>query len=232
MLLAIDTSEQTCSAALINADGEASHRSENIGRGHAERLLPLIDELLTEFGAAYQDVTRLVVTTGPGTFTGLRVGLSVARGIALANAVPCVGLSGLEVLACQAYQENADYSCPVHALIKGRAGQVFYQQFLGAQNDGVPKKVGGPLNADIAEIAAHIEQNPGLVVGSGSELLIDYGSGHLVDASQSHHLVIDPVCLGRAGSGVDPASYRPDPLYLREADAKKAVPLLPVDGVQ
>lgn len=95
--LAIDTSEQACSVALACEGTVIDRASEIIGRGHAERLLPLIEERLAAAGRSYKDLERIAVTTGPGTFTGLRIGLSVARGLALQADIPCVGVTGLTV---------------------------------------------------------------------------------------------------------------------------------------
>ena len=230
MLLAIDTSEQTCSAALVLANKALTHRSENIGRGHAERLLPLIDELLAEKGASYKDISRLAVTTGPGTFTGLRVGLSVARGFALVNQVPCIGLSGLQVLAAQAQIDEDCADATVHALIAGRGGQAFYQAFNGMDQNGLPHARGLPINQDIDIIASRIEAAPGRVVGSGRALLVQAGfdkaAGKAIPAGD---MFIDPVQLGLRAWALDPEHFSPEPLYLRDADAKKAVPILPID---
>ncbi|MEM5709777.1 tRNA (adenosine(37)-N6)-threonylcarbamoyltransferase complex dimerization subunit type 1 TsaB, partial [Elizabethkingia meningoseptica] len=78
-ILAIETSGAACSAALL-CGGALLERSEPMARGHAERLIPLIGEVLAEAGAAYADLDLVAVTVGPGTFTGMRVGLAAARG--------------------------------------------------------------------------------------------------------------------------------------------------------
>lgn len=229
MLLAIDTSEQTCSAALINAgDQVISRRSENIGRGHAERLLPLINEILDEADSSYNDIKRLAVTTGPGTFTGLRVGLSVARGISLANRVACIGVSGLQVLAAQAQNHTDGMNETIHAVMSGRGGQVFYQAFKGVDDRGVPQSMMLPLNQDADSIAGHIQSSPGLIVGSGYGELIEAGFEDVVGDVVSKN--IDPVQLGLMAWSLSPADFRPEPLYLRDADAKKAVPILPISA--
>lgn len=230
MLLAIDTSEQTCSAALIGApDCVIAKRSENIGRGHAERLLPLISEILTEADSTYNDIERLAVTTGPGTFTGLRVGLSVARGISLTNKVTCIGLSGLQVLAAQAQNNAAGTGEQIHVVITGRGGQVFYQAFRGADDQGMPKASMQPVNQDASVVADRIKSLPGLVVGSGRDVLIDAGFESVLDSAASEKIsTIDPVRLGLMAWSLPGCNYKPEPLYLRDADAKKAVPVLPV----
>lgn len=233
-LLAIDTSERACSAALLHA-GRATARSELIGRGHAERLMPLIDELLAEAGARFSDLTRLAVTTGPGTFTGLRIGLSVARGLALPAGLPCIGLSGLQVLAAQGQRKSGAPDARVHALMIGRGGQIYLQSFEGTDPTGLPVPVSPPSNLDLDQAMPQLAATAGAVIaGSGIELLSE--GGHLAalqDAGvsiASDETVIDPVLLAALAMHADPALHVPDPLYLRAADAKKAVQQLPLAG--
>ncbi|TNE67114.1 MAG: tRNA (adenosine(37)-N6)-threonylcarbamoyltransferase complex dimerization subunit type 1 TsaB [Alphaproteobacteria bacterium] len=217
-VLAIDTSEACCSAALVSGRALAS-RVEPIGRGHAERLLPLIDELMAEAGLAFGDLDRIAVTTGPGTFTGLRIGLSVARGLALAESVPCIGLSVLEVLAAQARHNG-----PVHALVMGRGGQVYHQAFGGGDTGGLPQPLTDAGSFDTADLLAGALQRQGLLVGSGQPLL----AGQLPAACFTDIVAVDPVVLGRLAAGLAPSAHPPEPTYLRAADAAKAKPLLPV----
>lgn len=226
--LSIDTSEQACSIALAGEGTVIDSASEIIGRGHAERLLPLIEERMAATGHTYKDLKRIAVTTGPGTFTGLRIGLSVARGLALQADIPCVGVTGLSVLAAQVSASN---SVPVHALITGRGGQAFYQRFQGQGGDGMPIPTTEPVGLDAEEIAPQILSKGGVLVGSGVDLLLEK---RLVD-STSHDLisidpgrVIDPATLAQMAQQLTAADYPPEPTYFRAADAKKATPVLPV----
>lgn len=231
-LLAIDTSESACSVALLAADRVIDSRSEIIGRGHAERLLPLIEETLSAAGLVYDDLSRIAVTTGPGTFTGLRIGLAVARGLALEGDLPCIGLTGLHVLAAQAQQQDQTSGRAAHAVIAGRGGQAFYQCFSGTDGDGIPVAVAPAAGLDIEDIAAAILSRGGMVIGSGVDLLRadDFiGGGKAAAAVELINVpCIDPVTLGQLGQAVKPASYPPEPTYFRAADAKKATPILPV----
>jgi len=213
-ILAIDTCETHCSAALLLDDGQSYARSENIGRGHAERLLPLIDELLAEAALAYGDITLIAVTTGPGTFTGLRIGLSVARGLALSLAVPCVGISALRVLAEQADVKHG----PVHAVIKGRGGQVFYQPFDRSSDGALLFASADASNCDAIDVEKHVAAAPGPIVGSGAAL-INGREPCLGDA-------VNPVVLARLVKTLAPEDHLPEPFYLRAADAAKANPIL------
>ncbi|MEL7228651.1 MAG: tRNA (adenosine(37)-N6)-threonylcarbamoyltransferase complex dimerization subunit type 1 TsaB [Pseudomonadota bacterium] len=100
MLLAFDTSGPHCTAVLANPDGTpVASRSEDIGRGHAEHLMGLVEEVLSEGRSGWQDIECVGCTIGPGSFTGLRVGLAAAQGLTLALNKPGVGVSVFEVLA-------------------------------------------------------------------------------------------------------------------------------------
>ncbi len=227
-VLAIDTSEQACSIALADGTTVIDSVSEIIGRGHAERLLPLIDERFAVTGLGYGDLTRVAVTTGPGTFTGLRIGLAVARGLALQADIPCVGITGLSVLAAQAEGEEG---ITVHALITGRGGQAFYQRFNGRTGDGMPAAVSEPEGRDAEDIVAEIRDCGGVVVGSGVDLLLEK---KLIDLSSEKNIslasarIISPGTLAVLGGQLSPAQYSPEPTYFRAADAKKAAPVLPM----
>lgn len=100
-VLAIDTALNACSVALVEGDRVLKTLSEPMQRGHAERIAPMVHEAQVEAGAAFNAIGRIVVTTGPGSFTGVRVGLAFARAMALALDVPCVGVSTLEALALE-----------------------------------------------------------------------------------------------------------------------------------
>src|SRR5262249_36654456 len=92
-VLAIDTALEACSAAVFDANsGIAASETRGMARGHAEQLMPLVARVMNKAGLEFADLDRIAVTTGPGSFTGLRVGISAARGIALAAGKTAVGL--------------------------------------------------------------------------------------------------------------------------------------------
>lgn len=230
-LLAIDTSEQSCSVALLRDGRVLARTSELIGRGHAERLLPLIEEKLAEANLTYGDLARLAVTTGPGTFTGLRIGLSVARGLALHGDLPCIGLTGLDVLAARA-MDDAVQDQAIHAVITGRGGQAFLQSFCGRDDAGLPAAIGEAKGRDSDKIVQMVADMGGVIVGSGVDLLEQQPEliNILDEAGVQKHAAraIDPVTLGRLARHLSPVGHPPEPTYFRDADAKKAVPVLPI----
>lgn len=227
LTLAIDTSEEHCSVALREGSNLLSSRSEHIGRGHAERLLPLIDEQLEACIKSYSDITCIAVVRGPGTFTGLRIGLSVARGLALTLNVPCVGCSGLVALAA-AESGAAD---PVHAVIKGRAGQAFHQAF-DVSNVGSPVALTDAGGFDAQDVAKLIADQPGRLVGSGYDLIAPH-LGHVADHQPRGAKVdhIDPGVVAELAQALKPDTDPPEPLYLRAADAKKKKAEFTIAGV-
>jgi tRNA threonylcarbamoyladenosine biosynthesis protein TsaB len=99
IVLAVDTALDACSVAIVRGDEALAAISESMSRGQAERLAPMAREAAEQAGIAFSDIDRIAVTTGPGSFTGVRVGLSFARALALALNKPCVGVSTLEALA-------------------------------------------------------------------------------------------------------------------------------------
>src|SRR6202023_3460064 len=111
LILAIDTALDACAAGVLDIDAGRVIAQESLAmkRGHAEALMPLIARVIKESGIAFASLDRIAVTTGPGSFTGLRVGLSAARGIALAASKPVVGLTTLTAYAAPVVSENGEH---------------------------------------------------------------------------------------------------------------------------
>lgn len=197
MLLVIDSATAACSAALIGDDGGAiDARHDVVGRGHAERLMPMIADLLDG-----RRPDAILVDCGPGSFTGVRVGLAAAHGLAIGWAVPLAGYSAMALLAA------ASGAAPVAVALQGGHGELFVQSYGG---DPI-----APLDAlrslDPASAAAAIGVD--LVIGSGAEALVAArGRGEWRDA------------LPRAADAVllPPAlrALPPRPIYGRAPDAK------------
>ncbi len=104
-VLAFDTSGAGCSAAVLVEGRLLAHRAEILGRGHAERIMPMIREVMEEAGVEPRSLDLLGVTTGPGAFTGLRIGLAAARGLALAIGAPALGITSFDALATEVPEE-------------------------------------------------------------------------------------------------------------------------------
>jgi tRNA A37 threonylcarbamoyladenosine modification protein TsaB len=132
LILAFDTAAAHCAAVLVRGDRVLARAFEATERGHAERLLPMVEGLLADAGASWQEIGGIGVCTGPGNFTGLRVAVAAARGLALALGVPAVGVSRLEVLGHRPGMTVASIDDK-----RGRFVQVFH--------DGVPE---GPPAVD------------------------------------------------------------------------------------
>jgi tRNA threonylcarbamoyladenosine biosynthesis protein TsaB len=162
-LLAFDTASQACSAAALVGEQVVAHRFELITRGHAERLMPMIEAVMAEAGLDYRDLDGIAVTVGPGSFTGVRTGLAAARGLALAAGLRLVGISTLEALAA-AVPDDERHSGRILAVLDAAHGQVYAQRF---DSDGRPL---APLFA-VAAAALADQLDRAWLVGSGSGLV-------------------------------------------------------------
>ncbi|WP_093811380.1 tRNA (adenosine(37)-N6)-threonylcarbamoyltransferase complex dimerization subunit type 1 TsaB [Stappia sp. ES.058] len=219
-LLAIDTALDACSVAVLDGDGEGARltrASETLQRGHAERLLGMIGEVMAEAGIAFSELDRIGVTVGPGSFTGLRVGLSAARGIALVVRVPAVGVSTLAALAAQALRESGaeQAGSAVWATIAGRGADVYIQGFSA---DGTPLDA---ARAVAAEALGEELPDGACLAGNGAEKIVAATArGDLVVLHTHGWPAIEDVA--RLGAVADPQTARPEPLYLRPPDAAPA----------
>lgn len=125
-ILALDTATEACSVALLH-NGLISTLDEISPRSHTQRILPMVDELLTQANIQIKDVNYLVFGRGPGSFTGVRVGVSVAQGLAMGANLPVVAVSNLKAMAEEAYQKLGAEK--VIALIDARMNEVYFAQF-------------------------------------------------------------------------------------------------------
>lgn len=107
LVLGIDTSLDACSVAVVRGSETLADLHETMTRGQAERLAPMAREAVQQAGVTFSDIDRIAVTTGPGSFTGVRVGLSFARALALSLNKPCIGVSTLEALALEDGEDGA-----------------------------------------------------------------------------------------------------------------------------
>jgi len=203
LVLALDTALETCSAALVRGGRVLAARSEPMARGHQERIAPLVDELTSEAGIAFSELDRIGVTRGPGSFTGLRVGLAFAKGLGFALGRPVVGIGTLQALA-------AGVAGPAAAVIDARRDQIYVQAF----GDGEPLTPPEALRVEDAALRL-VPFRPTRLVGPGAALLAKAFPGAEVAAGG-----VDPVALAGLVAAAPEPRTAPEPLYLRAPDAK------------
>jgi tRNA threonylcarbamoyladenosine biosynthesis protein TsaB len=215
-VLAIDTALAACSAAVLDtADGGIiASESLPMARGHAEALMPLLARVMTKSGLAFRDLDRIVVTTGPGSFTGLRVGIAAARGLGVATGLPVIGVSTLSAYA--APYLGVDEKSPVVAAVDARHAHVYLQVFgPGGRTLVAPRLV--PLD----EAARAAAAAPTRIVGSAARAVAD-----ILSDTAPVPVTIDPRpapdigWVAQIGAVVPAATSPPKPQYLRAPDAQ------------
>jgi tRNA threonylcarbamoyladenosine biosynthesis protein TsaB len=158
MILAFDTSTAACTAAMFDGSGACvGRKDELIGRGHAERLVPMLDELLEG-----RTAERILVGIGPGSFTGIRVGIAAAHGLSIGWDAELAGMSSLALLAAGAAEQGE-----VASAVIGGHGELFVQQF-----DAVTAEPISELRNLVPAEAAAAMTAP-LVIGSGARQLVE-----------------------------------------------------------
>lgn len=198
LVLGFDTSAAHCAAALLAGGRVLAERVEAMDKGQAERLLPMLEELLAGSGAGWRDLAAIGVGVGPGNFTGVRIAVAAARGLALALSVPAVGVSTLEAQAL-------DLSGPVVSTCDARRDGVFLQGFAPMTE---------PRLADPARLPYLPVRAPACVGHRADEIARALG-GRV--AEPCHPLAVAIARLAAARHRLAPD--RPVPLYLRPADA-------------
>ncbi|WP_410218221.1 tRNA (adenosine(37)-N6)-threonylcarbamoyltransferase complex dimerization subunit type 1 TsaB [Paracoccus sp. (in: a-proteobacteria)] len=133
IVLGFDTSAAHCAAALLRGDRLLAMRHEDMVKGQAERLMPLLEEMLSKAGLGWRDLDVLGVGTGPGNFTGIRVAVAAARGLALALRIPAIGISATEALTW-------GMARPCRVVIPGRGDQVIWQDFPESGEESLPQQ--------------------------------------------------------------------------------------------
>ena len=214
-VLAIDTALGACAAAVLDSQAGAILAAESIGmvRGHAEAVMPLIARVMDAARSEFVELNRIAVTVGPGSFTGLRVGISAARGIALAAAKPAIGLSTLSALA--APHVAARTGDTIIAAIDARNEQVYFQVFAP---NGVT--VVTPRLDRVRAAVRAVPVGPTVITGSGALLVAaHWPSGSPVPRVEDH-AAPDIGWVARLGAAAQEEGAPPKPLYLRRPDAR------------
>ncbi|MEJ0058292.1 MAG: tRNA (adenosine(37)-N6)-threonylcarbamoyltransferase complex dimerization subunit type 1 TsaB [Terricaulis sp.] len=192
IVLAIDTALDACSVAVVREDETLAALSESMQRGQAERLAPMVRDAVQSAGIAFAQLNRIAITTGPGSFTGVRVGLSFARALALALNKPCIGVSTLETLALEEGEQGL------------RAALI---ETIGASYAALYEN-GAPLLA------------PRAVERGEADALLREAAGGRAFITKGPSVTPNIEAFARRAAKLDPALYPPTPLYLRSHGAK------------
>ena len=205
IVLGLDTCLASCSVAVLDGERVLASAREVMARGHQERLAPMARAVMAEAGLAFGRLDRMAVTVGPGSFTGLRVGIAFAKGLALALDRPAVGIGTLEALAAEA-------DGLVFPAIDARRGQLYLQAF----EDGRALMAPDALTAEVAaaRLAELAQGRSFTLVGSGAALLADFAPAARVIAAEG----ADARHVARLAAAREPGPLKP--LYLRSPDAK------------
>jgi tRNA threonylcarbamoyladenosine biosynthesis protein TsaB len=208
IVLALDSSGAACSIALVDGDTVLAHRFRAMARGHAEVLMPMVRDAMAEAGVGFASLGLIAATVGPGSFTGIRVGLAAARGLALASGLPAVGVTAFAAVAAAVEPAGA----AVVVAIDSRRAELFVQIFAGGIAAGPPAAVAP------AALAALVPAGRLVLAGDGAARAAAALTTAGRDALVSGVAVLDArdvarVALSHPGDG---GALRP--LYLRAPD--------------
>ena len=216
LILAIDTALDACAAGVLDTEAGKllAQESEGMKRGHAEALMPLIARVVKASGVGFSGLDRVAVTTGPGSFTGLRVGLSAARGIALAADRPVVGVTTLTAFAAPIVSLNGEH--PVISAIDARHDHVYFQAVGGNGGSLVRPQV-----APVEDAVGASKFGAAYLVGNAARMLADRWPADApppfkIDAQAAP----DIAWVAWLGAAVIPNTAPARPFYLRAPDAK------------
>lgn len=222
-ILAFDTALNACSVAVADGNNILAHAHEKRRRGHAEALLPMIEAQMKSAAITYKDLDLIAVTVGPGTFTGLRIGLAAARGIAVAAKKPIIGITTLEALAA-AVPILATEGRAIIATADARRGEVYVQAFNRLEKGEEISPIDAPAAIKTEQALASLDIQTAVIVGSGAHLLENM-AGFDAEAYEILSLPEDPDAVDLVRLAVvrglpAPDAPPPAPLYLRAPDAK------------
>lgn len=223
LILAIDTALDACAAAVLDTDSGKviAQESQAMKRGHAEALMPLVARVMKQSGVAFDALDRIAATTGPGSFTGLRVGLSAARGIALAAAKPAVGITTLTAFAAPHVSEHGEN--PIIAAIDARHDHVYLQAVSGHGESLVTPRV-----APMEEALAASRFGAPILVGNAADIVAGrWPEDAAAPVKVDQQAAPDIVWVAWLAAAVDPSVATPRPFYLRAPDAKPPADRLP-----
>lgn len=220
-ILALDTATTACSVAIWEDGTVRARRFEMMPRGQSEALVPMVGEVLGEASLTFGDFDLLAVTVGPGAFTGLRIGLAAARGMALASGTPCHGVTTLEAVA-EGIPEQERAGTDVLVALDAKRADVYAQFFSAPSGSPRLESASDPVAMMPSELAGQISAARLVIAGDAAPRVAEAASARGVDAVLSEapgvadaaHVAAIAARRLRAGGRALP----PDPLYLRPPD--------------
>ena len=222
-LLAIDTSTENCSVALVH-DGKLTTRNIESPREHSQKLLPFVEEVLDSAGVSLAELDGLVVGAGPGSFTGVRIGVSMAQGLAFSADLPVYPVCSLQALAQQAIRKND--VAGVVACIDARMGEVYYALYANENGVAVAQSEPAVAKPDSNLIDTGRLKGWG-TAGTGWDVYADIlDENHELKHSDNSRLPLAEDMLTVVnGAGVDPVQAEQlEPLYVRNEVTWKKLP--------
>jgi len=217
-LLAIDTASTLCAACICDGEtgAELGRAVEDIGKGHAERLMAVIADALEKADVGYADIGVIAVAIGPGSFTGIRVGVSAARGLALALKVPAYGVTTLSAIAQEARISHPNRR--ILASIDAKRDELYVEDH--GPDGGL---VSGPAIVAAADAASLLAGAPPVLAGSGAAVI--GAAAQVADAGASFDIypggaTADIAVYARLAAAGQFHNSPPKPLYLRGPDAR------------
>lgn len=209
-VLAFDCSTSACSAAVLDEDAALAYRFAAMARGQSEALMPMIEDCLATAALSWADIGLIGVTVGPGTFTGLRIGLAAARGMAFAGGIPVAGITTCEAVA-HAVPEDERRGRTLLAAIDGKRADLFVQPF----NDHL-EPLAEP-DALMPEDAARLCPGPAVLAGDAAGRLAEAMPGALLSSAPGipDARIVGHIALARWRAGT---ALEPTPLYIRPPD--------------
>jgi len=167
-ILGIDTSAKVCSSAVISGKSVLSFRTVSDGMTHSETLLPAIKAILKEADTKLKELDGIAVSHGPGSFTGLRIGISTVKGLAVSQNIPCIGVSTLEALAMNCIESEGAVICPV---MDARRGE-FYNALFQVKNGNLIRLCEDRAIPGLALAKEICGDEKVLILGDGAEKFI------------------------------------------------------------
>jgi tRNA threonylcarbamoyladenosine biosynthesis protein TsaB len=209
LILALDTSMAACSTCVYDTSSGAilGAKQAFMDKGQAEGLAPMVGQTMGEAGVAFSALARIAVTQGPGTFTGVRIGLAFARGLSVSLAIPVIGINSLAAIATN----EKSHTHPIIVASDARGNDIYFATFDAAGNELTP-----PAIVNLDDIEDVLPTQACLVLGTGADAVLKNRqhlrgtSGDLPVAANFAHLAANR----------QPTGFPPEPLYLRPADVK------------